>query len=855
MTYTLLDRLQRRRSWYVSSMLSVLLGASLAGSAVADTQRLQLKTGWNLVSLAIDPVDPSPAAVFAPLGANLRSVWAYDQVTGSWTRFPQAAAGLPVLDQLRPGRGYWVEVGAAANVDLVGIDAALPGGPGEIVTGWNLIGFPLLQPAAYDRVLADASIREIWTFENSQFQGVVIDTAGLVVREDFLEMKPGRGYWVRSVQPTSLAPILKTTLPADIDVPPLFLQDPPVDAEVSWTSISVGDVDVGRDGLYDRALTQRAVDFDVRVMQQQLVVTNWGSGVLRYRVAVNDADGECSWLRFQVRDPQTGAIELVTEVEGAVLTERDFLTLAALRADRAPGNYDCGFTLVSNGVLPPELPTPTASIRAVEPVRNYQAFMTVGGLEGDYRLRVVIDTIDGKPADLANPRIGLSLYQDAGGLKAIIDSESTLLFPTNVPLAGRIIQSDTTRFEASGSLVMPQGSPGNPFATNVRRDVTLRGVRGDRAGLGGPSLLSPDLEGQYFETVRNLTGQPIQLVGTFTGERLSTIPTARDRVQTQDPGAVGLPDDGELTRTITITERLLIDEVDITTNLVHSRPTDVVVSLIGPDGTEVVLRDRSPEDLGTQVFDELHEPLQSLGVFDGTLATGTWTLRVQDTAPGVTGNLLGWSLDIRGTKVYDIAGSVCLAYPVGSPIFLTGCGRTEITFAPVDRQFLFRDLIPCVYQVQVRASGWQVAAQDVVVTNQNETASLCVLSAGPPTVPNPITLPQSAQGRFTSLTTAGGAGIAQRSSPPIPLEQLYGLDAATWDLDRAPLGSTSPGLEDTNAFLNIANPLTKSNQVGTNTALDGPVGANSTRVFVTLGMPVIGRSVQGDLVLTVGGNP
>ncbi len=843
------------RARVASTLISLVFGATALVSA--DTQRLELEAGWNLVSLAVEPVDPDPAVVLAPLGANLQALWAYDENTGGWARFPQAVAGMPTITALEPGRGYWLQVASSQNVDLAGVDGALPRGPEELVSGWNLVGFPLLAPAAYDGVFAASAVREVWAFDGTQFQGIVIDSSGLVVREDFVVLEPGRGYWVRSLSAASIGPVLKTTLPGDVDLPPLVDENPPVDDQLPWTSISQGDVDVGQDGFYDRSLTQRAVDFEVRGMQHQLVVANGGAGVLRYRLTINDPDDSCSWLRFQVRNPVDGSTELVTELAGSLATERRFITLAALRADRAPGRYTCDFAMASNGVLPTVGRLVTASRLAVEPVRPYQAHMTVGGLEGDYRLRVAIDTIDGKAADLANPRISLSLYNDADGLKAIIDPQTTLLFSEKVRLAGRLIESETTRFEVNGSFVMQQGTSGNPFAVDVRRDITLRGTRSDRAGLGGPTLLSPDLEGDYFETVRSLTGQPIQLIGTFTGERLGTIASVRDQVGGVDTMAEGLPEVGELTRTIEIADQLLIDEVDVTTNLTHPRPSDLRISLSGPDGNEVLLRAAGDGSaLGSQIFDELHTPVESLDLFIGRRAAGTWTLRVQDVVAGESGNLLGWSLDVRGTRVYGVSGSVCSNLPVGSEILLTGCGRTEIVFAGQDRSFGFVDLIPCVYRVQVSEIGFQVAAEDAVLSDSDVALAEFCPATTSTTPPDPIVLPGEGQGRrFSSLTTNGGAGIAPRMSPFVAVEQQYGADSATWDLDRAPVNPASVGFEDTNRFLNIPNPLTKSNQLGTNGTLDGPAGENSFRVIVTLGMPVIGRSVQGDLVLKIGGNP
>ena len=64
------------------------------------------------------------------------------------------------------------------------------------------------------------------------------------------------GYWLFAVQEVSLAPVLGTGLPADLDVPPL-LPTESTDVAVPFSQITPGDIDVNGDGFYDRSATQR----------------------------------------------------------------------------------------------------------------------------------------------------------------------------------------------------------------------------------------------------------------------------------------------------------------------------------------------------------------------------------------------------------------------------------------------------------------------------------------------------------------------------------------------------------------------------------------------------------------------
>ncbi len=835
--------------WRRLLAISVLM--ILCATAVsAQSQRLPLRAGWNLISLAVVPQDAQPAAVFAPLIAanNFEALWAYDAAAGVWRSFPAAAPTKPTIGAVETGVGYWLRVQRATTLDINGVTEVFPVGPDEIAAEWNLVGFPVEEPTLYERVLTDPAIRQIWTFDASagDFRGVVIDPQGMVTREDFREIEPGRGYWLFAAESTSIAPLLGTGLPPDVDFPPL-VPNASTEVAVSFAPLTAGDIDIGRDGSYDRTASQRAIDFGEHQELQPISIFNEGAGVLSWLLAVDEPD-RTPWLRLSVASPDGGAPVLRVEESGTVASETDLINLVVDRTGLAPGDYTARVILTSSGAVaaPPS-----------EPVRSILVRVRVAGLEGDYRLRVEIDTVDGKPADLPNPRIVLSLYEDANGLKAIVSDDLTLLIPQRLRMFGAIYERDTSRFELSGSFAMPAGHPSNPFGTDVRRDVT---IRGDRRDLSDPRdlLLGPlDLRGEYFETIRNVLEEPIYLSGTFIGERLSGTGTIRDRASPKNATSQDIPDTSVLEQTVNVTERLLISEVDVSVNLAHSRPSDLVVTLIGPDDTEAVLRSRSGAEVGLVVYDDFATPLDDLAIFDGKLAPGLWTLRVEDQAPGSTGTLLGWELDIVGTNVYDVAGNAGDEVPPGSTLVLTGCGATAVATTDASGNFRFRDLIDCVYGVKLLQPGFQPVSAEVVLAGADVPDLVFDPQAVEPPVPNVPGNPSGPDGMFFAITTSGGSGALAPTS-----ELQYVLDATTFDVDRPPLGNVGgPGPEDTNAFLGVVDSpsppaiSTMSNAVGLNTRIDGPVGPNSVRVFVNIGMPIIGTSVQGDLRLAIGANP
>ena len=831
-----------------------LLGLALLCAALparAATQRLALRADWNLISFAVTPDDPTVLAVLGPLVAddNLVALWAYDASLGSWSRFPAAVEGGPSLSVIEGGRGYWLKLRRAAQLDVEG-ELGMTVGPGELARDWNLVGFPLEEPTPYDRVITNAAVRQVWTFDAAQgkFLGVVIDAQGTVLREDFIDLVPGRGYWLFSNQEVSLAPVLGTGLPPDLDVPPLVPAAAaltsgagPVDelAPKPFTR-SEGDVDIAGDGFYDRTGSQRAIDFGERQTIQPISIFNDRSGVLSWRIEIVDPEAT-PWLRLRLLDPDTKLQTLVTELSGTVASETDVVDIVVDRTGLPPGQLGGAVRLTTNAS---DLPPPNEAIRTIG------VAMSVAELDGDYRLTAQIETINDKPADLPDPKLAISLYRDSDGLKAAIDEAGSLLFSKRLRLSGDFVAAGSSRFQVSGSYEMAADDPGNPYGVAIRRDLTLRGQRRDPLVTADATIGPLDLRGEYFETIRNVTETPIYLAGTFIAERLGARPSARDLIQNANTTAGNIPDSGTLQRTIQITREVLITELDVTVELQHPRPADLVVTLTGPDSTEAVLRNRSAASAGRVEYDTFATPVDSLEIFNGKLAAGTYTLRVADQQAGQTGTLRNWNLRIAGTEVHDVRGTVA-GVPAGTRVLLTGCGVSAFATTAANGSYAFENLVDCVYRLTILQSGFQTVSRDVALSGGDLTDVALAPPAAPPFTADPVVQPSGDNAAFVSLTTAGGAGTR------FPVrEQQYVFDATTYDVDRPPVGPANfPEGPDTNAFLDDVNPLTMSNTEGINGTVDGPAGANARRVTMAIGLPVIGTSVQGNLRLSVGANP
>jgi subtilisin-like proprotein convertase family protein len=160
--------------------------------------------------------------------------------------------------------------------------------------------------------------------------------------------------------------------------------------------------------------------------------------------------------------------------------------------------------------------------------------------------------------------------------------------------------------------------------------------------------------------------------------------------------AVAIPDLGTATSSIAISDAGTIDNLTVELNINHPRDSDLVVTLIGPDGTQVplfsnvggmgakftktVLDDSATVAIsaGTAPFTGTFSPSGYLSTFIGKSLAGTWTLQVQDTVSGKTGTLVSWSLMVD----YE-ASPLLAAAPASSTPVAGVTPLTETQLAPI----------------------------------------------------------------------------------------------------------------------------------------------------------------------------
>ena len=197
----------------------------------------------------------------------------------------------------------------------------------------------------------------------------------------------------------------------------------------------------------------------------------------------------------------------------------------------------------------------------------------------------------------------------------------------------------------------------------------------------------PDLSPGGLVALLRETGKP--LVDSRNGvttpriDTLAAVQLAAGRLSAYPGGLVAIPDSGVATATVTVAGfTQSVASVQAWVEIDHADPSQLVVTLIGPDGTSVVLQNQTgtPQHPINAIYGKTDAPAQSLSAFAGKQANGTWTLKVEDKVPGTTGNIRNFALTlVPGQPTAPIPASAAVssrilpvvAHTQGTKLFLS----------------------------------------------------------------------------------------------------------------------------------------------------------------------------------------
>ena len=136
------------------------------------------KAGWHEMSFPVLSANGNPATVFAPVESKI------GYVTSGSLNWNPATGGTLVTMEI--GNGYWVQT-TVPNVTWAVVGQGNPTVEIALKSGWNLVGYPLLEAGEIETVLATAL---------ATGKILYICSESKVYPGTLTTLVPGKGYWV-----------------------------------------------------------------------------------------------------------------------------------------------------------------------------------------------------------------------------------------------------------------------------------------------------------------------------------------------------------------------------------------------------------------------------------------------------------------------------------------------------------------------------------------------------------------------------------------------------------------------------------------------------------------------------------
>ncbi len=159
------------------------------------TIEIPLQEGWNLFSIPLKLLDNSINSVLDSITGHFECLQIYD--AGKWKRYVIGDKEfLNGLDELEPGKSYWIRMIDSAVLTLTGVE--LDDKTVSIRQGWNMIGYNCLTVKPVEEALSCMNVNcdSVWTYD-ALTKAWKTYMANLPKSNDSLEfMEPGRGYYV-----------------------------------------------------------------------------------------------------------------------------------------------------------------------------------------------------------------------------------------------------------------------------------------------------------------------------------------------------------------------------------------------------------------------------------------------------------------------------------------------------------------------------------------------------------------------------------------------------------------------------------------------------------------------------------
>ena len=153
---------------------------------------ISLSPGLNLISLPLEPLNPSISSLTEQLPPCLVNVSSYVNDTYAWEFYDPTQLDQKTLGTLEPGKGYWVEMTCPGEMTVVGNRAK---NPITLIPGLSLVGYNSLTPFPISQALASIADKctMVSAYEDDEWK--YYDPAN-ETGSTLQVLTPGSGYWI-----------------------------------------------------------------------------------------------------------------------------------------------------------------------------------------------------------------------------------------------------------------------------------------------------------------------------------------------------------------------------------------------------------------------------------------------------------------------------------------------------------------------------------------------------------------------------------------------------------------------------------------------------------------------------------
>jgi hypothetical protein len=173
------------------------ISSELKSFLITSPNAISLNSGWNLISLPLQPSDHSIDDLLSSLQGIFTIVWSYQD--GAWKMYDPFNPGFSDLTSMEIGYGYWIKMNGTGAINISG--NAAPSAI-NLASGWNLVGYnSTSSKSAVDAIAGiNDKVEIIWSYQNGAWKLYDPANPGF---SDLGMLEPGRGYWIKTKQACS----------------------------------------------------------------------------------------------------------------------------------------------------------------------------------------------------------------------------------------------------------------------------------------------------------------------------------------------------------------------------------------------------------------------------------------------------------------------------------------------------------------------------------------------------------------------------------------------------------------------------------------------------------------------------